>query len=64
MALCSDDSYGVEKGLISSFPIRSDGSEISIVQNLSLNDFAKAKIEASVNELKEERAMVAELLPR
>jgi malate dehydrogenase len=62
--LCSDGSYGVEEGLISSFPIRSDGSEISIVENLSLNDFAKAKIEASVNELREERAMVAELLPR
>ena len=64
VALCSDGSYGVEKGLISSFPIRSDGSKISIVQDLPLNDFAKAKIEASVNELKEERAMVAELLPR
>ncbi len=64
VALCSDGSYGVEKGLICSFPTRSDGSEISIVQNVALNDFAKAKIEASVNELKEERAMVAELLPR
>ena len=64
MALCSDGSYGIEKGLICSFPIRSDGSKISIVQNLPLNDFAKAKIEASVKELKEERAMVAELLPR
>jgi len=64
VALCSDGSYGFEKGLICSFPTRSDGSKVSIVQNLSLNDFAKAKIEASVNELKEERAMVAELLPR
>jgi malate dehydrogenase len=64
VALCSDGSYGVEKGLICSFPTRSDGSKVSIVQNLPLNDFAKAKIEASVNELKEERAMVAELLPR
>jgi len=63
VALCSDGSYGVEKGLICSFPTRSDGSKVSIVQNLPLNDFAKAKIEASVNELKEERAMVAELLP-
>jgi malate dehydrogenase len=64
VALCSDGSYGVEKGLLCSFPTRSDGSKISIVQGLALNEFAKAKIEASVNELKEERAMVAELLPR
>jgi malate dehydrogenase len=64
VALCSDGSYGIEKGLICSFPTRSDGKQIEIVQGISLNDFAKAKIEASVNELKEERAMVAELLPR
>jgi malate dehydrogenase len=62
VALCSDGSYGIEKGLICSFPTRSDGKQIEIVQGISLNDFAKAKIEASVNELKEERAMVAELL--
>ena len=62
IALCSDGSYGIEKGLICSFPTRSDGKQIEIVQGISLNDFAKAKIEASVNELKEERAMVAELL--
>jgi malate dehydrogenase len=63
VALCSDGSYDIEKGLICSFPTRSDGSELSIVQNVPLNDFAKAKVEASVNELKEERAMVADLLP-
>ena len=62
VALCSDGSYGIEKGLICSFPTRSDGKQIEIVQGISLNDFAKAKIGASVNELKEERAMVAELL--
>lgn len=62
LALCSDGSYGIEKGLICSFPTRSDGTKIEIVQGVPLNDFAKAKIEASVNELKEERAMVEELL--
>ena len=62
IALCSDGSYGIEKGLMCSFPTRSDGKKIEIVQGVSLNDFAKSKIEASVNELKEERAMVAELL--
>jgi malate dehydrogenase len=63
VALCSDGSYGIEKGLICSFPTRSEGAGISIVQDVPLNDFAKAKVEATVNELKEERAMVAELLP-
>jgi malate dehydrogenase len=62
LALCSDGSYGIEKGLICSFPTRSNGTKIEIVQAVPLNDFAKGKIEASVNELKEERAMVEELL--
>jgi malate dehydrogenase len=62
VALCSDGSYGIEKGLICSFPTRSDGTKVEIVQGVPLNDFAKAKIEATVNELKEERAMVEELL--
>ena len=62
VAVSSDGSYGVEKGLISSFPIRTVGQEWEIVQNVSLNDFSRRKIEASVNELKEEKALVAELL--
>lgn len=62
IALCSDGSYGIEKGLICSFPTRSDGTKVEIVQGVPLNDFGKAKVEASVNELKEERAMVEELL--
>jgi malate dehydrogenase len=62
VALCSDGSYGIEKGLICSFPTRSDGTKVEIVQGVALNDFAKAKIEATVNELKEERTMVEELL--
>jgi malate dehydrogenase len=62
VAVCSDGSYGVEKGLISSFPIRTAGHGWKIVQNVSLNDFSRHKIEASVNELKEEKVLVAELL--
>lgn len=62
MALCSDGSYGIEKGLICSFPIRSDGTKIEIVQDVPVNDFARAKIDASVKELKEERSMVQDLL--
>jgi malate dehydrogenase len=64
VALCSDGSYNVEKGLISSFPIRSDGKKLEIVQGLQVNDFSRSKIDATVNELKEERSLVSELLPK
>jgi malate dehydrogenase len=59
--LCSDGSYGIEPGLICSFPVRSDGQKLQIVQGLDLNEFARAKITASVNELKSEKATAAEL---
>ena len=62
VAVCSDGSYGVAKGLISSFPIRTAVHGWEIVQSVSLNDFSHHKIEASVNELKEEKVLVAELL--
>ena len=62
VAVCSDGSYGVEKGLISSFPIRTVGDAWEIVQNVSLNDYSRRKIDGSVNELKEEKGLVAELL--
>jgi malate dehydrogenase len=64
VCVCSDSSYGVEKGLISSFPVRSNGQKLEIVQGVSINDFSRAKIDATINELKEERAMVADLLPK
>ncbi len=64
LCLCSDGSYGVEKGLISSFPVRSDGHKPQIVPGLDINDFSRAKIDATIKELKEEKAMVADLLPQ
>jgi len=63
VALYADGSYGIEKGLICSFPIRSDGRKVEIVQDLPLNEFSKARIETSVDELKEERTMVGDLIP-
>jgi len=63
VALCSDGSYGVEPELICSFPTRNEEGRVAIVQDVPLNEFARGKIEASVNELKEERAAVAHLLP-
>jgi malate dehydrogenase len=64
VCLCSDGSYGVEKGLISSFPVRSDGRKLEIVSGLPISEFSRSKINATVGELKEEKAMVSELLPR
>ena len=62
-AVCSDGSYGVEEGLISSFPVTSDGSTWSIAQGFEHNDFAQAKIDATVAELISERDTVKDLLP-
>jgi len=62
VAVCSDGSYDVEKGLISSFPVRVRGGKWEIVQGVPINDFSRAKIDASVAELKEEKSLVAELL--
>ena len=62
VAVCSDGSYDVEKGLISSFPVRVRGGKLEIVQRLPINDFSRAKINASVAELKEEKSLVAELM--
>jgi malate dehydrogenase len=58
MAVPSDGSYGVEDGLISSFPCRCSGGNWEIVQGLELNDFSREKLELTVNELKEEREAV------
>ncbi len=60
----SDGSYGIEKGLICSFPVRSDGKKLEIVQGLSIDDFSRSKIDATVAELKEEKSLVSELLPK
>ncbi|MDH4225297.1 MAG: malate dehydrogenase [Deltaproteobacteria bacterium] len=58
----SDGSYGVEKGLVSSFPLRSDGTNWQIVQGVPLDPFSRQKLDASVKELQEERDTIRELL--
>ena len=64
MAVCSRGDYGIEKGIICSFPIRVPvPGEWEIVQGVPVNDFSRSKIDATVKELQEEKAMVAELLP-
>ena len=63
VALCSKGDYGVEPGLISSFPVRTlaDG-RVEVVQGVPVSAFSRAKIDATVAELQEERSLVAELL--
>jgi malate dehydrogenase len=61
VCVCSDGSYGIETGLICSFPVRSDGKKLQIVQGLDVNEFSRGKIDGSVNELKGEKAVAAEL---
>jgi malate dehydrogenase len=61
MAIPSDGSYGVEEGVISSFPCTTENGAYEIVQGLEIDDFSRARIDATVNELKEERIAVQEL---
>jgi malate dehydrogenase len=61
MAVPTDGSYGIEEGVISSFPCTVSNGEYSIVQDLELNDFSRSKIDASVAELREEREAVKSL---
>ncbi|WP_166133684.1 malate dehydrogenase [Nocardioides ochotonae] len=61
MAVASDGSYGVPEGLISSFPVTTRDGEWEIVQGLDIDDFSRARIDASVQELVEERDAVTAL---
>ncbi|PSL54656.1 malate dehydrogenase (NAD) [Saccharothrix carnea] len=61
MAIPSDGSYGVPEGLISSFPVTVTDGEYSIVQGLEIDEFSRARIDASVAELVEERDAVKAL---
>lgn len=64
VALCSDGSYGIAEGLVCGLPVRSKDQQASIVQGIPHNVFARERIDKSVNELTEERAMVSDLLPK
>jgi malate dehydrogenase len=61
MAVISDGSYGVPEGLISSFPVTTEGGNWSIVQGLDINDFSRSRIDKSTAELADERSAVTEL---
>lgn len=61
MAIVSDGSYGVPEGLVSSFPVTTSGGSWEIVQGLDIDDFSRARIDASTAELADERDAVTEL---
>ncbi|MBM7437167.1 malate dehydrogenase [Streptomyces sp. HB132] len=61
MGIPSDGSYGVPEGIISSFPVTTKDGKYEIVQGLDINEFSRARIDASVQELTEERDAVREL---
>ncbi len=63
MAVPSDGSYGIDEGLIFSFPVRCDGDgDWEIVDDLELDDFAREKLEITEDELQGEREVVSDLL--
>ena len=61
MAVVSDGSYGVPEGLVSSYPVTTQGGEWQIVQGLHIDDFSRTRIDASTAELGEERDAVRDL---
>lgn len=62
MAVRSDGSYGIEEGLIYSFPVQCEGGDYKIVQGLPVDDFSRQKMQATENELKEERDAILKLV--
>lgn len=63
MGVYSDGSYGIDKGLIYSFPVTCKGGDWQIVQGLAVSDFSRGKMKATEKELQEERDAVQHLLP-
>ncbi len=62
MAVPSDGSYGIEPGVIYSFPVRCKDGQYEIVQGLEIDDFSRERMDATESELREERAAIESLL--
>ncbi len=62
MAVPADGSYGIEPGIVYSYPVRCSGGDYEIVQGLSIDDFSRERMDATEAELREERAAIEELL--
>ncbi len=62
MAIPADGSYGIEAGIVYSFPVRCSNGEYQIVQDLGISDFSRERMAATETELREERAAIESLL--
>jgi malate dehydrogenase len=62
MAVPADGSYGIDPGVIYSFPVRCSGGDYAIVQDLEISEFSRQRMDATEKELREERAAIEELL--
>ena len=62
MAIVSDGSYGITEGLFYSYPVTTKNGEISIVQGLEIDEFSRARMTATQQELEQERDAVADML--
>jgi len=62
MAIPADGSYGIEPGIIYSYPVRCSGGRYEIVQDLTIDDFSRERMEKTEAELREERAAIEDLL--
>jgi malate dehydrogenase len=62
MGIPADGSYGIEEGVIYSYPVRCAGGKYEIVQGLDINEFSLARLQATEAELREERAAIESLL--
>ena len=64
MSVHSDGSYGIEEGIIFSYPVTCKAGKYEIVQGLELDDFSVSRLRASEKELREEREIIKDLLPK
>ena len=62
MGISADGSYGIEPGIIYSYPVRCSGGDYTIVQGLDIDDFSRERMNQTEAELREERAAIEELL--
>lgn len=62
MAIPADGSYGIESGIVYSYPVSCDGGQYEIVQGLSVDEFSRERMEQTEAELREERSAIEELL--
>ncbi len=63
MAIPSDGSYGIKEGVVFSFPVRCSDGAYEIVDDLEIDDFSQQRLQATEDELREEREAIRDLLP-